>query len=1004
MHGDEVSTASLPDQTDWGVTLCLFLLLVLLVSGCQKPTPPPPKLSDAEVLARAKTALSEKQYVRAEELASSLSGSASHGLAALSIAGEAAVKEGRHAAAIQHYLSLAQLQQQAGEAPLGLFFAGEAARDAGRLTEAEHYYRQFLEFAPSHLLSHARLALFASLTARRKEALEHYFFLIRSGKAELNELVLFADQDRPIEQRPFLEDCRQKSPEDLSVRLGLAAHDVWEGDIVRAFPQLQAIVQADPANLSAQTLWGELLLNRTDREFVAWHRSLPASAEADADLHYIRGLWARKHNQPEMAARCFWQAIQQAPTHRKAMFQLGQVLRSLGHPASEMVESRSRQLIQLTQLIDTAMRTKSQVPEPFRETVVLLEQMGRLWEAAAWGLAARNLFPDASWPQELLTRIAPHLRGDLPQVIDRENLGKRLDLSSYPAFRLEEPQQPDATSNPPELMAKIQFEELAHALDFVYDNGNDPATPGARIFEQTGGGVAVLDYDRDQWPDAFFPQGGTWQTGRNVPEPPGEQIDRLYRNLDGGRPLDVTIAAGLVDRGFGQGATVGDFDNDGFPDLYVANIGRNQLLRNNGDGTFTDVTEAAGLTMTDWTVSCAIVDLNADGHPDLFDVNYVTGPQVYERICQGKACSPSVYDGASDRVWINHGDGHFDLLEPLAPEVDGKGLGIVAWVLDDPQRPNLLVANDQVPNFLLRNRSANNPANLRLDEEAFISGVAFNQDGLAMASMGIASDDFDGDGRLDFYITTFKDENSLLLLQDSPGLFVDRATTAGLAAATWPLVGWGTQSIDADADGWPDLIAVNGHVDDYRDQGGEFAMRPQFFRNLGNARFEEWRADRLGPFFDEKRSGRGLSRVDWNRDGRPDFVASNMGDPASLVLNTTQQPGNFLTVSCVAVHSAREAIGATVEVHAKSQRWRKQLTAGDGYMASNERTLNFGLGKADRVDELIVEWPSGARTMARDVPVNATLEIMEGRSHAIVRTGIDAARSVHVTPTSAEVP
>ena len=178
-------------------------------------------------------------------------------------------------------------------------------------------------------------------------------------------------------------------------------------------------------------------------------------------------------------------------------------------------------------------------------------------------------------------------------------------------------------------------------------------------------------------------------------------------------------------------------------------------------------------------------------------------------------------------------------------------------------------------------------------------------------------------------------------------------------------------------------------------------MRPQFFRNLGNARFEEWRADRLGPFFDEKRSGRGLSRVDWNRDGRPDFAASNMSDPASLVLNTTQQPGNFLTLSFIAVRTARDAIETNVEVRAGTRRWRKQLTAGDGYMASNERTLNFGLGKADRVEELIVEWPSGARTVARDVPVNAALEITEERSHAILRTGIDGACSFDVRPTTA---
>ena len=192
----------------------------------------------------------------------------------------------------------------------------------------------------------------------------------------------------------------------------------------------------------------------------------------------------------------------------------------------------------------------------------------------------------------------------------------------------------------------------------------------------------------------------------------------------------------MVDRGFGQGASSGDFDNDGFPDLYVGNVGRNQLLHNNGDGTFTDVTDVAGLTATDWTTSCVIVDLNADGNPDLYDVNYVTGPQVYERICQGKGCSPSAFAGAPDHLLLSRGDGSFELIEPAAPEVDGKGLGIVAFDLHERGRPSLFVANDQVPNFLLRNLATGDRHNVRLEDEAFISGVAFNQDGLAMASMG----------------------------------------------------------------------------------------------------------------------------------------------------------------------------------------------------------------------------------------------------------------------------
>ncbi len=976
-------------QLVWLVA-CGWLLLV----GCGKePAPRKPSLSEA------KAALARGDLQRAERLAVEIPIESPDRMAALAIAGEAANKNGRVDVAVEHYLALAKRQQQLREAPLGLFYAAEACRGAGRLSNAEEFYRQFLTFVPDNALTHERMAFVTSASGRRWEAVPHYFFLVRSGTAELEELVLFADLDRPLEQRPFLEDCAKKSPADSLVQLGLAAHCLWEGQTTEALPRLRAFVAAVPEIVAAQAMLGELLVNQTDEEFVAWHSRLSPQVESDPDIHCVRGLWARKHDQPQIAARCFWQAIRLAPTHRRATFQLGQVLRSLHHPACAMIEARSKQLIQLTQLMDQVLRTESQHDEPFRGSALLLEQMGRIWEAGAWGVVARRQFPAAEWPRELLQRIAGQLNSDLPLVTDRENLALRFDLSKFPQFDSLVSQRGPAA--PLQLEARrdaaIHFEEMKPGPDFIYLNGNDLATPGARMFEQTGGGVAVLDYDLDHWPDLYFTQGGVWRTGQSEPDPPGPFTDRLFRNAEGGAAIDVTEAAGLVDRGFGQGASSGDFDNDGFPDLYVGNVGRNQLLHNNGDGTFTDVTDIAGLTPADWTTSCVIVDLNADGNPDLYDVNYVTGPQVYERICQGKGCSPSSFAGAADRLLLSRGDGSFELIEPAAPEVDGKGLGIVAFDLHERGRPSLFVANDQVPNFLLRNHATEDRHNVRLEDEAFISGVAFNQDGLAMASMGIAADDVDGDGRLDFYVSTFKDEASMLLLQDSSGLFVEGGSTAGLRPATWPFVGWGTQFLDADRDGRPDIVGVNGHVDDYRKEGGEWQMRPQFFRNVGSSRFEQLPAVQIGSFFDQKRLGRGLSRLDWNRDGLMDFVVSNVGDRASLVLNTTTRAGQFIAVRLVAQDRARDAIGSVIDVRAGDHQWSKQLVAGDGYMASNERWIQFGLGDASDVAELTVHWPSGSKTTVQSLPVGCTLELIESTSHGILRSGPTDSRVIKVT-------
>ena len=952
---------------------------------------PAPQLSDA------KTALSQGDYDRAERLAIEIVSLGSNQIQALAVAGEAAAKAGRIDAAVQHYEMLAERQRQFKEPPLGLYYAAETCRDAGRLNDAQALYQRFLTFSPNHVLTHERLAFLMNVSGRRRESVPHFFSLVRSGKAEVHELVLFADLDRPNEQLQFLTDCVKKSPGDQLVQFGLAADALWDGRTEEAMVRLNKSLTVFPNFIAGQAMLGELLVNHSDDQFVKWYRGLPSNANRDPDIQYVLGLWCRKHHQTQMAARCFWASLRVLPTSRRATAQLGQQLRLLEDKNVEVIENRSKQQTELTQLIDQVLRTNSQRIEPIRNVAFLLEQMGRLWEAAAWGIVAERQFPDAIWPRELFSRLEGQLDEDLPLVVDRENLALRFDLSSFPEFNPSSiPHTESFTGLEANKNSQIRFEESERGPDFTYYNASDPATLGARSFEQTGGGVAVLDYDRDNWPDLFFPQGSIWRTGQLEPEPSPSLTDRLFRNIYGQAALDVTHSSGLLDRGFGQGAAVGDFDNDGFPDLYVANIGRNQLLHNNGDGTFSDVTDLAGLTSTDWTTSCVVVDLNADGHPDLYDVNYVTGPHVYEMICQGKACSPKAFEGSPDRLLLSRGDGTFELIAPDSRETKGKGLGIVAFHLFERGRPSLFISNDQVPNFLLHNQATANPSNIQLEDEAFIRGVAYNQDGLAMASMGIAADDLDGDGRIDFYVTTYKDESSMLFLQDSPGLFVDSATTAGFRSATMPFVGWGTQCLDADCDGFPDIVGVNGHIDDYRDEGGEFHMRPQFFRNQGTGRFTELMATEIGSFFSQKRLGRGLSRLDWNRDGLMDFAVSNVGDRASLVMNVTRGAGHFVTVRLTARVGGRDAIGSLIEVHTPDRVWKKQLVAGDGFMASNERLVQFGLGRAATVDELIVRWPSGTTTTVRDLPADVTIELIESTPRGIVRRGPEESDVVDV--------
>jgi tetratricopeptide (TPR) repeat protein len=948
----------------------------------------------SDPLDEARLALHQKKFALAERLALRLEPPDARWAPGRLIAGEAASRSGRPADAVKYYRDVPR--DGSPTAVLAAFALGELLRDGGELATAESEYVYVVDHEPGHALARSRLAFILGATGRRWESLPHLTYLLRSDAATLDQLVLLADLERPMEQGEFLRQCARMSPDDILVQLGLAADALHEGRSSESRRQLQVVVDRAPQLVAAQAMLGEMLVDAGDEAMLRWHAGLPPRAEEYPEIWLVRGLWARRRGDLPVAARCFWEAVRIAPHHRRGNYHLGQVLIALGETSGAEFAERASALFELTATLDRVLMTQGHHEPTLRRVTELMETSGRLWEACGWSARANALFPSASWPASTFARLSALLTKETPQTIASANLALKYDLSHFPGLEKligtrDRGLSPGAVA---EVRSSIQFEDRAAAagIAFAYFNSHDPSTRGARMFEQTGGGVAVLDFDRDGWQDLFFTQGLEWRRGAPAPSASAEFTDCLYRNVRGGAFVDVTRESRLVDSDFGQGCAAGDFDNDGFSDLYVANIGRNRLHHNNGDGTFTDITDGWSREDETWTASCAIVDLNADGLPDLFDVTYVTGQGVYDRICDGHGCSPKVFEGLPDRLYLNRGDGTFEFVPGAVPELnDSKGLGVVAVELFDRRRPCLFIANDQVPNFLLRNDPSADGWNLRLVETGFASGLAYNVDGLAMASMGIAADDANGDGRVDFFVSTFYDEPRTLFLQEVTQIFVDGTNAAGLRAPGLPFVGWGTQFLDADRDGEPDLVVANGHVDDYHDRGGEYHMRPQFFRNTGGGRFVELKSPETGPWFARKFLGRGLARVDWNRDGRMDFVVSNIGDRASLVTNVTTGGGHFLNVRLHARRTARDAIGAVVEVAAGGRRWKKQLVAGDGYMASNERLLQFGLGDVDAIEELRVLWPSGAATVIKGPPVDATVELVEESTRGVLWRGADPA-------------
>jgi hypothetical protein len=692
---------------------------------------------------------------------------------------------------------------------------------------------------------------------------------------------------------------------------------------------------------------------------------------------------------------------------------LGQVLLALERPqqAAPFVE-RAVRLHEMLQLMKRY--TAAPGADTMQRATLLCEQLGLLREAWGWSRAALEHDPQLAWAMQTSARLTSRLTADLPRTAPDLDPTRMIDLSDFPLPRWDGTETPSSIRSTPDVEHAVRFtdEAVASGLEFSYYNDDDPQTPASRPFEFTGGGGAVLDYDSDGWPDVYFTQGCPFPPpDEHSPQdrlPPhsaeGEYVDRLFRNLGDGRFEDVTQAAGLNEDRYSQGVAVGDYNSDGFPDLYVANLDANRLYHNNGDGTFSDVTLESGTGGDRWTTSCLMADLNGDAWPEIYAVNYLSGRDVFERICRNsrgepRICTPHDFEPAQDQLYLNLGDGRFEEWTEeggvMVPR--GKGLGIVAADFTGTGRLDLFIANDTDGNCFFVNETPSPGAPPLFRERAIVSGLAYDRDGLTQACMGVAAGDANADERLDLFITNYYDEANTLYLQQPGGLFLDATREAGLHEPSLPMLGFGTQFVDGELDGRPDLIAANGHVEDNRRSGIPYQMRAQFFRSQNDGRFVELPPASLGPYFQRELLGRGLARLDWNRDGREDVVISHLDAPAALLTNRTSVVGHFLALQLRGVVTSRDAIGALVRLRSSGRTWSQQLTAGDGYHASNQRQLIFGLGDCEQIAELTVHWPSGLKHRFVSPPINKELLAVEGREQLLPLPRHDTSRPAETT-------
>jgi tetratricopeptide (TPR) repeat protein len=936
-----------------------------------------------QLLATAQRALDQKDYARAEMLGRSLATHQQYAADGWMIAAESALRQERFDDAFQYY---AQVPATAGlKFASALFSCGEVLLQKLQLSQAEDYFRRVLAVNPDHLAAHDRLGVILGIQGRQFEAHEHRLRLVRAHKFSANHLVMLAIADRTVGNSELVEKFRQAAPGDPRAQCGVVRELLRVNRWDDAERMLLHMLQLDPNLLQAQAWQGNIYLNQAkDEAFVAWNAALPSAADGFPEIWLQRGDWAKSNSEHRVAIRCYWEAARLDANLPAAHYQLGQLLAANGEAKQAEPFLRRAQLLE--ELVVAARSFYvSGSHESAATAAELTEKLGRYWESLGWNEVAHGDTPPTLATQQHLDRLwrAARLEPGV-RVAAATHTALHVDLSGYPFPRWPRAIGIDRQADTSLAATQITFSNLAAAtaLDFTYFSGNQ-SSAGSYYYQHNGGGVAILDYDGDNWPDLYFTQGCSWP-----PRPEQhEHLDRLYRNMSGRRFVDVTELACLHENGFSQGVTVGDYDNDGFDDLYVCNIGANRFYRNNGDGTFADVTDIAGVAGKSWSSSCALADMNGDSAPDLYVVNYLEGPQLFDRPCQLPngmltLCAPHAAAAAPDNLYLNLQNGRFaEISSEAGIDVpQGKGLGIVAGILDDSGRISLFIANDAVPNFFFQNETRSPFDAPRFAENALAAGLAVDEGGRSQACMGVAAVDATGDGMLDLFVTNFRHDSNTFYVQSSTAQFVDQTRRARLRDPSYEMVGWGTQFLDADLDGWPDLVLANGHVSDMSSSNEPYEMPPQFFRNEGNGRFVELPASSLGEFFEGMYVGRALVRLDWNRDGLDDFAVNDLAGPAALVTNQTRSAGHYLAIRLHGVESSRDAIGATAILTAGDRRWVTQLTTGDGYQARNERTLRFGIGDRDRIDTVEIRWPSGCQQTINSPPPDTEWIVVEGQT------------------------
>lgn len=874
---------------------------------------------------------------------------------------------------------------KAGDAAVGQL--SEWLAQSGDLYGAEANLLRLLKKHPTAVPAIRLLIDVYSAQCRRWESAKYLDRLVRLGDFTEAELIKAIDYREPYDNESLRKAALRLNPNDPFCRLGEIRTFTFKGVWGQFHGQLSEISKQKPDQLEPWIWYGESLIETgRSNEIPAWLKDRPTGYLTHPEYWYILGLWYYGNNSNSEAARCFTEAIKLDRRHVAAMVQLSEVLLRMGDEEnSKRARVFSGHLVRINDLAQQIQRGYG-TREDFVDIARRYREVGD--EIGAFGWEALVVANDKKpLPAELISKQKELRTLKLPpsKLLD----GMPVDQWVLPPDNV----VPDSTSMEsasPSIASTltIKMSDVAEqlGLDCQYDNGAEPGR-GWFTLEGVGGGVTAIDYDRDGWVDLYFSQAGDSPTKPS----PAYKPKKLFRSLASKKFVETTRSACVVDFGYGQSVGTADLDQDGFSDLMVANVGRIECYRNMGDGTFERMEMPQAPQESKWNSSLQAADINGDTIPDIFHGVYIDGDEVFVKWCQNTTsnrgnCHPKRFTPGRSRVLFSSDEesSTFGANWRLAPQSlldslkDGYAFGALITNVDQAAGNDVFIANDVSPNHFLLSQIGPD-GKQHLVECAAESGVAVDSSGRAQACMGIASGDQNRDGLIDIIVTNYRHEVSTLYLQTRPGVFTDGTRGSSLGIYTREWLSFGCQLMDLDNDGWLDFITVNGHIDDLTSEGMQWKMPPQVLKN-NRGKFEWLRTPSPGPYFDVDNVGRGLTMVDYNRDGRGDVVATHLDRQCALLENQSPTNGqNFIQLELIGTKSERDAVGAIIRVIAGSESWVVPVTVGDGFYGTNERLSHIGLGNVSSISRIEIDWPSGIREQYEVPLANRRYQVIEGQ-------------------------